>query len=437
MPRDAATILRTSPTRFRAPVARGAGRVDPTGGRFGAGIIRDVAIVTRGEALGHGLWIDRAFLRQVKAAVNETAPAGVKARFTHPGLSSDGLGRFLGRFHDAKIKADVVRGDLHLARSAHDTPDGDLAAYVMGLAQEDPKAFGESISFYRDVEAEDDFLLEHGAAAVESDDDAEPDHIDTAGFESPDEQNTENYPHARLAELCACDSVDEPAANPGGLFYREQEIAQEADALASYALGLSAEAPELVTLSVDAERVAGFVSRFLESNNLELVPMTKPTKAPTDDKALAANATDPEPVEDLATAATPTDAEPVEELAAAAAETPTEPAEPEPAEALAATDARAECARFLEAFGDAGGKWYAEGLSFEDAQAKHVAQLNARLADAERRLAAVDRGETEPADFQAEESDEQKAAAQAAGIVGDKLAPLAAKNAAAMARGRN
>ena len=46
------------------------------------------------EALGHGMMIDEVTLDQVVAYGNVLAK-GVKCRFTHPGLSSDGLGSLL------------------------------------------------------------------------------------------------------------------------------------------------------------------------------------------------------------------------------------------------------------------------------------------------------------------------------------------------------
>jgi len=424
---DAAKILRTKSTRFRGPVARGAGRVDREGGRNQAGLIHAAAVITRGEAFGHCLWIDHHFLRQARDAINAAAQ-GIKARFTHPDMSSDGLGTLLGRFRDAHISADVVRGDLHLARAAHNSPDGDLAAYIMDLAEEDPSAFGESISFYRDARAERAFMLDNGAT---EDDDG---HLDPGGFTSPDERNTENLPHARLAQLLAVDTVDDPAANPAGLFHRGQELAQEADALAAYALGLTREPPELVTLSVDADRVAGFVHRFLTSHGLTIQkdpePMTKAKSkaSPVDLVALdQATATD-------ATTADAVDVEHAEDLAHedAAADPAAQGAPPLPSNEASA-DARGECRRFLEAFGSDGAVWFAEGLSFEAAKDKRIDQLTAQLADANRRLAAVDRGETSPADFNPESTAEDRVAKKAAANLGEKLAPLAAQNAASMA----
>lgn len=265
-------------TRLRAAVARGLAQrekepvIDREGGDYGAGIIRGVAMTTRGEALGHGLWLDADFVESVVTAANE-ARDGLKARFTHPGLSSDGLGRFLGRMKNATRTGDVARGDLHLAKSAHETPDGDLAEYVMRLAEEDPEAFGTSIVFESDRGAELAF---------------EGEHTDEEGrFKSPDEDNVNNLRHARLHKLYADDIVDEPAANPGGLFHRGDEIAKEADDLLAYALGLTEHKPELCALDIEPDRVAGFVTRFMAAHGLEVKHMGKPEDQakPTDELA--------------------------------------------------------------------------------------------------------------------------------------------------------
>lgn len=270
--------LTKPPDRLRSAIARGLAKdqepaVDRTGGDNKAGIIWQAAVITRGEALGHFAWIDSLMLGQVRDAINASR-SGIKARFTHPDMSSDGLGSFLGRFKNAKLDGDVVRADLHVAESAHDTPDGDLAGYVMQLAEEDAEAFGTSIVFTRDREAEDLFEEEH-TETVEWE---EPDgrKKQRRVFRSPDPDNKEQLHHVRLLELLAVDAVDEPAANPGGLFQKRQRIAQEADSLLSFTLGFSSEKPALSALSVDAERVRGFVTRYLHRHGLEVVPREEP-----------------------------------------------------------------------------------------------------------------------------------------------------------------
>ena len=164
-------------------------------------------MITRGEALGHDLWIDASFLEDVRDEINA---GGIKARFTHPGLSSDGIGTKLGRFYDAEIIGDQVYADLHFQEAATKTPDGDLADYVMTLAEETPEDFGLSIVFEHDVQDMERLTDENTV---------------NGRFISPDEDNKNNYEHARLAALRAADVVDTPAANPDGLFQRGQDFA--------------------------------------------------------------------------------------------------------------------------------------------------------------------------------------------------------------------
>lgn len=91
-------------------------------------------------------------------------PSGVKSRFSHPTMSGDGLGKFLGRTKNARLDfaknekgemVPAVRADLHFDSTAFDTPVGGgkpLGEYVMDLAQSDPEAIGSSLVLQRDAE---------------------------------------------------------------------------------------------------------------------------------------------------------------------------------------------------------------------------------------------------------------------------------------------
>lgn len=270
------TLNLSKPTdRVRGPIARGlaSGAVDAQGGDQAAGLITQTAVITRGEALGHGVWIDSVMLSQVADAINKAGKSGIKARFTHPGLSSDGLGSYLGRFKNAKIDGDIVRADLHFSKSAHNTPDGNLAEYVMSLAESDPQAFGNSIVFRHDRTAEDAFHNEHHKEVEETDGNGRP--VKRLRFRSPDEKNAEHLPHARVKSLRAIDAVDSPAANPSG-FFHATDVAHEAEELVSYALGLSEKKPEVAQFDVDPDRVSSFVKKFLDTHNLELKRKERP-----------------------------------------------------------------------------------------------------------------------------------------------------------------
>lgn len=102
-------------------------------------------------------------LARIVALMQGAEPVGLKSRFAHPSLSSDGLGKFLGRAHNPRLdtigERRVVRADLQLDPSASKTPSGDLAGYVMDLAEHDPAAFGTSLVLQSKKQA---FLGEDG-----------------------------------------------------------------------------------------------------------------------------------------------------------------------------------------------------------------------------------------------------------------------------------
>ncbi len=343
-------LLKHRPRQFRSDVARGlvavqGDRIERTGGDYSAGLIRGVSICTRGEALGHSYWLDGEFIASVTDAIAARAK-GIKARFTHPGISGDGLGTFLGRVKGPRTVGDKTIGDLHFSQAAHHTPDGDLAGYIMDLAAGDPDAFGMSIVFEPDWAAEDDFYDEH-KTVVEQDDGST-----RYEFISPDGDNKGNMPHARLKELRASDMVDDPAANPDGLFHREQQFAQEADAILTYSLGLCDAAPACVNFSVHPDRVKGFVTRFMEAHGLRLTKKDKETIRTTDDTVHRK-----------------------------------------------LSNQRAECRQFIQAFGSIGSVWFSEGLTFEQARQRHTDKLTAENDAMRNRLAALSTYEEEPVSF--------------------------------------
>jgi hypothetical protein len=340
---------------FRASVVKSTSQtIERNGGRYGHGVIRNVSVITRGEALGHDMWVDADFLSDTVGAIN-AKDNGLKARFTHPGLSSDGLGKYLGKVHDAVMVGDKVLADLHFKESATKTPDGDLAAYVMQLAEDAPEDFGISIVFDNDEAQMEMHRLENTT---------------NGRFVSPDENNKHNFPHARMSQLRAADVVDSPAANPEGLFHRNQEIAEEAELLLAYSLGLSDERPNLSCFDVDADRLSAAVQRFLSRHNLSLVE--KGSEMPDNVKPDSPVVTQPTR----------------EEFAA-------------------------ELRRFTADFGAKGAEWFAEGKSYGDCQGLLIAELRSQLAakdetirSLQQRLAAVDLGENRPAKF-AEAATEQ------------------------------
>jgi hypothetical protein len=109
---------------------------------------------------------------------------------------------------------------------------------------------------------------------------------------------------------------------------------------------------------------------------------------------------------------------------------PTVDAEKKPeAPAVELADARAECKKFLDAFGPKGGEWFAAGKSFTEAQDLHAKDLRAENETLKARLAALDRGEKAPVTFQPEKRDDARAKrrAELKAKVGDNLAAFAAE----------
>lgn len=427
--------LNQAPSRSRLQsLAAGAVPVQtkPTDGKFGAGMLANVSAITKGEALGHGFWIDEVFLGQVATAL-AAAENGSKSRFTHPGLSADGLAKGLGLAFGGRLEGEQVLTDLHFYASAHNSPDGDLAGYVMQRAAEDPLHFGTSIVFLSDYTAEDDFMLANGGRWETVDDGWEPYDI-IVGFKSPDPLNINNLPHCRLQEFLAVDVVDDPAANPGGLFHRDLSTIDAAQGYLDYALGLTDQKPTGMAFDVDPERARLFFQRYAAERGLSLPTQKgKPMLTNIFRKgrlAAGGSATDPkkpdaqgQPAGCAADPVTPP-ATPPETSAADGTETPPAgsvtcpdcgavfmpPAdEPEPItdQPQTPTDYAASHKRYVDAFGaENGTKWFLGKLKFSDAQKQHyqsqlaakdqvIASLTSQLAEAKNRLAAIaNQGET-------------------------------------------
>lgn len=142
------------------------GRVDRE-----ANVIRGVAVITKGPALGHGMFVDDTTLQQVVEQA-KTYAGGLKVKLDHTNSASE----IVGYLREFRIDGESVRADLHLLRSSP------RREYILELAETIPDTFGLSIAF--------------------------------SGF---DEKLGDNW-FARCSEIYSADIVSEPAANPSGLF---------------------------------------------------------------------------------------------------------------------------------------------------------------------------------------------------------------------------
>jgi hypothetical protein len=162
--------------------------------------ISGVSLITEGVVQGHDVWADKTTLATLMASA-ETYAGGLKVKLNH----SDNVGDIVGYIDNFSITPDSniddvndeadpnydpdndddddqefshLRGDLHLLENS---PSAD---YVMELASTIPESIGLSVAFSFDVEK-------------------------VAGLP---------LPAVRCIEIFSCDLVDNPAANPNGLF---------------------------------------------------------------------------------------------------------------------------------------------------------------------------------------------------------------------------
>lgn len=158
-----------------------------------ANIVFGAALMQAGDLNDPRPWsVDAKTLDQAASYANKSKN-GLKARFTHPNMSSDGMGSYLGRWKNVHVDSDVLRGDLHISDAAFSSPKGDLGTYVMDLAESDPEAFGVSLATKLDMGDLDTWERDRS------------------------NDKPERWP-VRFDSVRAADVVDEPAATRGGFF---------------------------------------------------------------------------------------------------------------------------------------------------------------------------------------------------------------------------
>lgn len=218
----------------------------------GADVIQNVAVVSAGEAKGHGVSLDNEFVNETVRAGNDKAD-GVKARFGHPNASQTALGTFIGRFQNFRADGDIARADLHLSETAAETPNGNLKDYVLSMSKKEPDMFGTSIVFtagseYKKDEDGDKIYPEAmGRYRSKKGDDPVP----YAEMPGPT--------FVELESLHAADVVDDPAANDG-MFSKFSS-----DQLAAQATQFLQEHPDIVDLvESHPEVVEPFLERYRE-----------------------------------------------------------------------------------------------------------------------------------------------------------------------------
>jgi hypothetical protein len=205
-------------------------------------VVRGMVLAQEGVFKDRRGQFDQKSLAEIVRLAN-AAPQGLKSRFGHATVSDDAPGKFLGRARDARldrvrvsrdgkvVTLQAARADLHLDPTASSTPHGDLAGYVLSLAESDPDALSASLV----LEPEEIHQIDsRGGPAVGPD-----------GLEVP--------PLWQPRRLHSIDVVDEGAAVDGIL---------SADTVAQ-ALSLGALTPELEHL-LSFDRVARLGAALLD-----------------------------------------------------------------------------------------------------------------------------------------------------------------------------
>ena len=243
-------------------------------------VLHDVQITLEGEALGHGVWLDREFCEAVAEQGNATGDVGLKVRYGHPAMCSDAIGTELGRAKNFRVvdldrtvdgqtvKAAGVVADVHLLKSAHAAPQGDIAKHVLETAKEDPGQFGQSIVFtyadwvVKDADGNRHSYNEEVAKPLKEDPAAQANAF--AFFAKEKEltdawmaQSADGKVYAVLGKLLGSDFTDTPAATDG--IFSTGTLAEEAETML-------AEHPQIVEL---LEKNPKSVVEFLERTGLD------------------------------------------------------------------------------------------------------------------------------------------------------------------------
>lgn len=116
-------------------------------------VLHDVAVCIQGEALGHGVWLDDKFIRDVVEQGN-AAEKGLLCHFGHEDSNAGRIKNYMGVFSNfcekpAKDHAgeDCIGAYADIKFSKVANEKGDNVSWVMGLARERPDALGLSIVF--------------------------------------------------------------------------------------------------------------------------------------------------------------------------------------------------------------------------------------------------------------------------------------------------
>jgi hypothetical protein len=288
-------------------------------------------------------YVDEMTLLQIEELGNRSRK-GIKVRYTHAD-QEDAMGSHLGRAVNFRIDGDCVRADIIMAKSAFVSPKGNLAGYVLSLAEEDSESLGMSVAG----------MLDGALMSDEGEGDLMP---------------------LRFSDLYSADVVADPAATRGGLFsIQEEETVTEE-------LGVKVE------VSVDEDTKP--VQEMQDEMKPEVQAEEEVKEAPE-----APEAAPEAPAEEPAPEGEDGEKEPVE-----ASEEPKEEMTEEPKEELE-EEAKAEYEEekkaekkpiaaaaqvFVDNFGKEGAVWFLEGRDLNECFAEKIEAQLSRIEELEGEL---------------------------------------------------
>jgi hypothetical protein len=207
-----------------------------------SGILRGVSVITEGEAKGHGMIVDSITLEQVKACA-ETYVDGLRVKMDH----CTGIDAMVGVLRDFVIDGIQLRADLHLLKSHEDFEK------ILEMAENMPGSFGLSISFSGECEE---------VEIQDMDEEPEP---NSGELPSSEGGSVEIVRAARCMEIYSADLVDQPAANPTGLFQSMPEnTPEEVPVVAPVEEVLSEEITPIVETVITSSEPAPEVAEEIE-----------------------------------------------------------------------------------------------------------------------------------------------------------------------------
>ena len=127
------------------PIAFSVAKIDDD-----SGVLQKVIVAQVGKVKSYFEQIDATTLSQIEKLGN-SKDSGVKARFGHPNMCSSSFGTYIGRFKNFQVDGEKVYGDLHLDDVCKESPSGNLFAYILKMAKNNPDMFGASILLFRPI----------------------------------------------------------------------------------------------------------------------------------------------------------------------------------------------------------------------------------------------------------------------------------------------